>query len=62
MEKIVNMFYLPPGILQGVNISWQAIRLSNLLPTTSGNGGGGRSLPAGTIYTILYTKKTKGKR
>nr|WP_235304099.1 formate/nitrite transporter family protein [Porphyromonas macacae] len=60
-HSIANMFYLPLGILQGANISWQAIWLDNLLPATLGNIVGG-SLLVGTMYTVLYTKKTKGKR
>lgn len=59
-HSIANMFYLPLGILQGANISWQAIWLDNLLPATLGNIVGG-SLLVGTMYTVLYTKKTKEK-
>jgi len=57
-HSVANMFFLPMGLFQGAEITWQAIFMNNLLPVTIGNTIAGAILMAGS-YALMYGKLSK---
>ena len=53
---IANMFFIPLGMMEGAEVSIQALFIDNLIPATIGNIIGG-ALFVGMPHAILYMKK-----
>lgn len=53
-HSIANMFFIPAAIMSGLDATWAAFLVGNLLPVTIGNMIGG-GLFVGLVYAWVYT-------
>jgi len=57
-HSVANMFFLPSGLFNGAEVTWQMIFMNNLLPVTIGNTIAGAIFVAGS-YALMYGKPSK---